>query len=770
MVLTVERALLGCRSAMRRMTPGLVFGMLLACEIARAPQAPRPPVNSASAPGSPGSAATHAVGPRAVDGPDRAGPAEREYQKGVSALQTGKPGDAQVHFDRAIGILEQETGERLSFAVIRPRRRFAEVEWAQNGARVAVSDPSGLSVYTRRGRELVRFDIARGLAKVAISPDGAALAVQPVSSTNFGQPVRVYDVDSGKLAGRSFIGDGVTALAVSPGGRSLAICRSGPHCGCSLVDVKSGEGTPFIGCTGNSPGSHVEEAQFSPDGEWLALARSSGIEIRDTKTFTTRPGLKLLDGKRIGFEDAKTLSVESEAGGRKRYDVIDQQLLGETLPPSRITPRGGRYRAGRLLPETDVAWNGKVGVTRSDERLQVWLSTGSLGRSWPDEGAQDFALAPDGRTLAVLGLDPLGLGAKLLFVDVAGGEQHPLLVSLPVTAVALAPPAVGFQTADDRAHVIRGSELVVLGKSSAGSGRFFLTDRGDRLVQSGGGIRTWRRGDTTFSAGPESGELASAGSYFDADQHEGKLVLTKLAADQSVTFREPDSVSLAALSRDERLLAVGTFQCAVDLFDTRSGQLLARLPGAASDASAVACAAQQLDFSPSGKRLLSIQHNGGTVLYDVVARRTLWRAPDPHAFGVATDWGAVLVDLDSVTTMWRAGQSKPDWTSAPPEYAVTSLSGSGSWIAIGSFDGVEVVEVAADRKLSKSVAKIYAPRDLAATVVTSSSGVEFIGPDADQARALVTCRFGAVSYPFALCASRFIRKGLLASTSSTATR
>jgi hypothetical protein len=333
------------------------------------------------------------------------------------------------------------------------------------------------------------------------------------------------------------------------------------------------------------------EARRDADGDALplrALARLGRLRGRQHRAPTALDGH---EGPVTGLAfspDGKTLATGSEDGGVRLWNVADAlkgRLRPRTLPAAQGSSRvaGGR-----------VAWSGDgklIAFAASDEEVALWDAAGGkeVRRLKDMEGCQALAFSPDGKLLAV-------------------ADAHKGALNRPAGRVIL------WETAS-------GRRLRTLGGHGDVIRALAFSRDGKRLAVSGNGIHVWEaaRG-RRLRHGRGTGVVDTLAfavdnctlifGYMGAQKSGGQAVVAWDVEQGDEWRRLEGAVGGAALSPDNRLLAVGGSDGLAHLWDFTTDTEVARLTGHAGGITSLA-------FSPDGKLLASGGKDTTVLLWDV---------------------------------------------------------------------------------------------------------------------------------------------------------
>lgn len=376
----------------------------------------------------------------------------------------------------------------------------------------------------------------------------------------------------------------VESAALSPDGKFLAI--SGYHRGVDIYDIATGKRRKQLrGLAGRA-----NAVAFAPDGHSLVIACTRGVQVRDADDFVT---LRTFCRKDLWCEtvalsaDGKVMPVPQQDGSIEFWDPTRGKLL------SRGT--GGH---GFLPRSVAVSADGRIAATGGsfESNIALWdVATGKLlfdrrGHRGP---VTRLAVSPDGRRLASGGNDR----AILLWDLPARKVMHRLyrgphcigdLTFSPDGKLLAGSTAQGTQ--DDRAWLwdtSTGKERCQLGKPRPSIAALAFSPDGRQVLTGSSGltIQAWDpaggkslpnpltpvpRFTTRLTFSPDGRKLCSL--HRQSFAHLFDLTTGK----ESLLGDHRSEVSSAAFSPDGRLLAVGSMDGVVGLWDVNTVKLLHR--------------------------------------------------------------------------------------------------------------------------------------------------------------------------------------------------
>lgn len=479
--------------------------------------------------------------------------------------------------------------------------------FSANGQRLALGlGRRGIQIWNPQSERLVRrIATPQAVRSVALSPDGSAVAAGGVRGAALW---RAGDPAPTQLGRRGL----VFSVAFSPDGRR--VLTGGLRGVAELFRAGDGRLLRTLDVSAQSGGDRtdVNGVAFSTDGELATTADQSGRAIvwdlsdgdvvasvhasRDELTTATLSG----DGMRLltaGFDnDAKLWKLNAAGRGGAR-------LLATLKGHDGAIPSAALSRDGRLA------------VTGSaDDTVRTWNAD-------PDDSV---ATVPAGPAIAV---SYNGDGSELLTVE----QSARLWTPDGRRVAALHPP--------------RSVQLLLDGEYSA-DGRLVATTDFDRPSR----VRVWQlpaaRQILSIAPPPdansEGAEITPGDTRVIAAYDNGAIRITDISTGATVgRLRSPSTVRSIDLSPDGSLLAAGSDEGPVWIWDLNSRKLIATLEGHSDYVGNVR-------FNADGSRLISVSDDRTAIIWDVAT-------------------GAPVAKLIGHTAPVSDGDFSPDST-----YAVTS--------------------------------------------------------------------------------------------------
>lgn len=469
------------------------------------------------------------------------------------------------------------------------------IAFNSDASQVAFAGPRIVRVYdmgTRRKSD--EFKVSAGVTAMEYTSDGLlAVAAEDglvflvgPDHTLIGQPIRTTIKP--------------TAITLRPGTNILvsADAQGAIH----QWDLKTRQpvSTPLLGHVGS-----VRGLAFSLDGATLASAGNDN-QVRLWNLATDQPlGQPLLGHSRTVHSVAFSPDGATLVSGGFDESIRQWDLAGRTPKGTPLSAPGEQFDPGEVVtgdPVGDARINpatGNLAAIRRGTKGAVRLWDPRSGRLISDHGPEPvLALSPDGR-LAAIDRDK-----TVVIRDVAAGKETKTLPTNAGTAV--------FNHDGTRLAVGRIGAIEVW---DLDTGRPIATGKADQQH---------RFSATAPLAMSRDGRIVVTGDAFNGIGEDGMSVWQFDGDDlveQQLTHRTP--VTAATFSPDDRLLAVGGADYAVQLFDTASWQPVADPLALHHDL------VSSLAFSPDGK-LLASGSEDGTI--------RLWAAPSTwieHACSLA---------------------------------------------------------------------------------------------------------------------------------------
>jgi len=417
---------------------------------------------------------------------------------------------------------------------------------------------------------------------LALSPDGGQLAAAGVHSG-----IDLWDTATGHLVRSLPTDEPVWALAFSPDGNHLVSAGWSKDV---LVWEPRRESSP------TKLAGHrlsVWGAAYSPDGSKLATT-GSDQSIRLWDALTLEPA-----GELHGHDSEVWCAAFSPAGQLLASGGKDQNVMLWSTQPKAVSPSLPNQNGHRPVFSSTGSLIATALPSGAPAHPAIWDLAKRALVAELSEDEQAVAFASDGRIIT------WEVGARDLVLHSLedGSAVH-------VTLEGLGPAT---------------ESIEARGCSPEGS-VFFVLD-------GSGQIRVWKVDGGRLQAsfkGPappiRAARLGPDGKYFALSlERENAVRLYEVASGhQTLLAGHRDFVSGLAFSPDDQVLATGSMDGTIRLWETATGKSLAVLPGHVEEATDVA-------FSPDGRTLASVSHRDSIKLWHLPTRRELFSLNLPQA-------------------------------------------------------------------------------------------------------------------------------------------
>ncbi|MBA2451374.1 MAG: hypothetical protein H0V51_25440, partial [Chloroflexi bacterium] len=419
---------------------------------------------------------------------------------------------------------------------------------------------------------------------------------------------------------------------------------------------------------------------FSPDGKTLASAGDDGsIRLWDATTGQTIGQPLRADDytfKTVAFSpDGKLLAAGAGDNAVRLWDTASGQPVGRPL-----TGHTGGIASVAFSPDSRLLASGSL-----DRTIRLWdPTTGqSVGQPLAGDGGEvwNLAFSPDGKTLASGGVD-----ASIRLWDTATGQAVGNPLGLHPTAalsVAFSPngKVVASGGGDRTVRLWDAATGEAIGQPLAGHAELVLSlafSPDGRLLASGSLDKTVRLWDAatgrpvgqplighndrirSVAFSPDGTLLASAGGL------DATVVLWTVAPGRAISrvlTGHTSGVSGLALSPDGRIVASGSADASIRLWDATTGQAVGQLlvdpnEGSRSEVNDVA-------FSSDGRTLAAGGQDGSVWLWDTGTGRPRGRPLTGHTAAILTvafsPDGKSLASAgkDRTIRLWDAASGQP---------------------------------------------------------------------------------------------------------------
>ncbi len=229
-----------------------------------------------------------------------------------------------------LSLYESETGNLVSFAGLE-RNEVTRAQFSPESSRVLAfgNGRAALVFDADSGRELLpRLTHTAPLRDAIWSPDGKYIftAAGPAGA-------HAWDATTGKLALVFSVSNAVTAIALSPDGARLAIGHEDNTV--QMVDARTGRG---LAGSFTALGA-IRRMQFSPDGKRLAMATTRGteglLELRDAASgeMACGPLVNRDEVKSVEFSrDGRWLATACNDHTARVWDALSGEPISPLLP------------------------------------------------------------------------------------------------------------------------------------------------------------------------------------------------------------------------------------------------------------------------------------------------------------------------------------------------------------------------------------------------------------------------------------------------------
>lgn len=455
----------------------------------------------------------------------------------------------------------------------------------------AIFSPNGFLAVESDGAVRV-IDVEKGIVLQAFNGKSAAFSAdgQRLALLDQGQ-IKLYSVADGNLL-QTMEGEfeAVLNLQFAPDGQTLAIVGEAPMCPNCLT-------APAAALWQISDGMHISlEIQdplgltYAPHQGYLVVWAIAGIHILNPANASAvalfDEYATSVDG--IAFSpDGQTAAANS---GQPHLTARAWQVVDSRLVKVLEDPNNPGYGDSKVLFSPDgqiLSAQGSFWRVADGERL-VDLEKVLAGEAPPYVPAS-IAFSPDGSTLAIGYLEG--------YLQLWDFKQEKLIRRLEgysgeVVSLAFSPDGKTL------AAVFSHPDYIV---------QFLKVPEGERLLTIKGAEWTYVFTEAVFS--PDGGTLATVAKNEDV-MEPGIAELWSASDGQRLSQLDVLGVLDLAFSPDGKIIATGSYDHMVRLWQTEDGELLQTLRGHGAYVT-------DLTFSPSGKLLASSSHDGTVILWGI---------------------------------------------------------------------------------------------------------------------------------------------------------